>query len=93
MIAAYDAEDDVQFEAAVRELLRIYPSSALAFELRGRVAERLGQVIDARAAYARAIELIRDGQDQLYLRHNSARHAQNTLDGLSEAAARTRAQR
>jgi hypothetical protein len=93
MIAVYDAEDDVQFEAAARELLRIYPQSSLAFELRGRVAERLGRANDARAAYERATELIRDGQDELYLRHNLGRHAQTTLKELSIAIDRTQAQR
>jgi hypothetical protein len=93
MISAYDGENDVEFEAAARELLSIYPSSSLAFELRGRVAERAGRMDEARTAYERAASLIRDGKDELYLKHNSTTHTRNTLDGLSQSLERARSPR
>lgn len=34
MLRAFDRENDVEFEAAARELLTIYPESSLAFHLR-----------------------------------------------------------
>ena len=93
MIAAYDRENDVEFEAAARELLNIYPSSSLAFELRGRVAERAGRVNEARAAYEQAIGLLRDGRDELYLKHNATAYVRDNLQGLTESLGRTKSQR
>lgn len=93
LIRAYDDEDDVQLEAVARELLAIYPDSFLAFELRGRVAEKWGKLNEALPAYERAQALLRDRRDRLFLEHNSAEMARLTLEGLGGEVERVRSQR
>ena len=91
MIRAYDGENDVEFEGVARELLSIYPESYLAFDLRGRVAERSGRLSDARAAYETALALLRDRKDSLFLQHNGDRLAMDAMAGLRNAVERVRA--
>ena len=89
MIRAYDGENDVEFEGAARDLLNIYPESSLAFELRGRVAERAGRLSEAQAAYETALGLLRDRKDRLFL-DNNERSAAGAMAQLGDAAQRVR---
>jgi hypothetical protein len=90
MLRAFDDENDVQFEAEARALLSIYPDSSLAFELRGRVAERSGRLSEAQTAYETALAFLRDGKDRLFLEHNSERRAAGSLADLRDATQRVR---
>jgi len=89
MIRAYDGENDVEFEGAARELLNIYPESYLAFELRGRAAERSGRLSEARSAYDTALGLLRDGKDRLFL-DNNGRSSAGAMAQLRNATQRVR---
>jgi hypothetical protein len=89
MIRTYDGENDVEFEGAARDLLNIYPESSLAFELRGRVAERAGRLSEAQAAYETALGLLRDRKDRLFL-DNNGRSAAGAMAQLGDAAQRVR---
>jgi hypothetical protein len=89
MIRAFDDENDIQFEAEARQLLSIYPESSLAFELRGRVAERSGRLSEAQAAYETALGLLRDRKDRLFL-DNNERSAAGAMAQLRDATQRVR---
>jgi hypothetical protein len=90
MLRAFDDENDVQFEGEARALLSIYPESSLAFELRGRVAERSGRLSEALTAYETAFALLRDGKDRLFLEHNSERRTAGSMADLRDATQRVR---
>jgi hypothetical protein len=91
LIQAYDDDGDVQVEAAARELVSLYPQSSLAYELRGRVAERAGRLGEAHVAYEAALALLVNRGDRLYLQHNPTVDVANTIESLSRSVARVRA--
>jgi hypothetical protein len=90
LIRAYDGENDAETEAAVRALLNIYPESSLAYELSGRVLEGSGRLKEARAVYEKALALLTDRKDRLFLTHNNERDIASVVSSLRQEVTHVR---
>lgn len=72
-------------DAAADRLLRIHPRSYEALLLKGQIAELEGQEVRAREFTSRALNILREGQDDLFLKFRSkaeADDAKNRIEAM-----------
>ena len=72
-------------DTVARDLLALYPQSALAHQIRGNVALRSGRRSDALASFDRALELIRNRQDAFFLEQASQAEVVGTIQTIERA--------
>jgi predicted RNA polymerase sigma factor len=86
MVRAYEHDDASTAQAASESLLRLYPSSSQAYQIKGEIARRSGRTQEAAAAFDRAVALIQSGADKLYLQHASLETVERTVQGLTRTS-------
>jgi hypothetical protein len=72
MMHEYNADAEVEAEAAADALLRLYPQSALAYQVKGEIARRQHRLPQAVQLFERAVQLMTSGQDVLFVTHAPA---------------------
>jgi len=82
MMHAYNADAEVEAEAAADALLRLYPQSALAYQVKGEIARRQHRLPQAVQLFERAVQLMTSAQDVLFVTESYAQ-----LYGTVERAA------
>jgi hypothetical protein len=85
MVRAYQHDDASAAQTASESLLRSYPSSAQAYQVKGEIARRSGRTQEAVAAFDRAVALIQSGADKLYLQHASPEAVEQTVRELTRS--------
>ena len=86
MVRAYEHDDASTAQAASESLLRLYPSSWQAYQIKGEIARRSGRTQEAVAAFDRAVALIQSGADKLYLQHASLETVERKVQGLTRTS-------
>jgi hypothetical protein len=84
MMHAYVAGTELDAEAAADELLRLYPQSALAYQVKGEIAKRQGRKEQAVQSLQHAVNLISLGQDVVYMTHTPAHEVDRTLQSMRQ---------
>ena len=72
MMHEYNADAEVEAEAAADALLQLYPQSALAYQVKGEIARRQHRTPQAVQWFERAAQLMTSGQDVLFVTHAPA---------------------
>lgn len=85
-IRAVDDEQPENAEKYLQRLLAKYPDGSIAFQIRGRLAERQGRWLDAALSYDTAAQLVDSGRDRLRIEKDGGTAVSGSLRSLAARA-------